>query len=174
MHVRGTEKVEEINGYKVEKEVKYLGEWVEGGKGRDIFKAEKKLLVKKANKKANEVISQIKKSYDKVTVGKAVWKLMMIPGILFGKGVVVIANSTIEKIQTTENRVWKYLLGLGGYTSIESLRGEIGESMMTSRIMETMLYFVIDTLSGEFEKIKTYMLHEIETGKGQWMRAVNQ
>ena len=35
-----------------------------------------------------------------------------------------------------------------------------------------MLSFVIDTLSGEFEKVKTYMLHEIETGKGQWMRAV--
>ena len=102
------------------------------------------------------------------------WKLMMIPGILFGKGVVVTAKSTIEKIQATENRVWKYLLGVGGYTSIESLRGEIGASMMTSRIIETMLSFVIDTLSGEFEKVKTYMLHEIETGKGQWMRAVNQ
>ena len=38
LHVRGTEKVEEIGGYKVEKEVKYLGVWV-GGKGRDIFKA---------------------------------------------------------------------------------------------------------------------------------------
>ena len=37
-----------------------------------------------------------------------------------------------------------------------------------------LLYFVIDTLSGEFEKIKTYMLHKIGTGKGQWMRAVNQ
>ena len=102
------------------------------------------------------------------------WKLMMIPGILFGKGVVVTAKSTIEKIQAVENRVWKYLLGVGGYTSIESLRGEIGASMMTSRIIETMLSFVIDTLSGEFEKVKSYMLHEIETGKGQWMRAVNQ
>ena len=50
LHVRGNEKVEEVGGYKVEKEVKYLGVWV-GGTGRDIFKAEKKLLTKKANKK---------------------------------------------------------------------------------------------------------------------------
>ena len=171
MHVRGTEKVEEVGGYKVEKEVKYLGVWV-GGKGRDIFKAEKKLLIKKANKKANEVISQKKKSYDKINVGKAIWKLMMIPGLLFGKGVVVVANSTIEKIQATENRVWKYLLGVGGYTSVESLRGEVGASMMSSRVMETMLSFIIDTLVGKFEKVKSYMLHEIETGKGQWIRTV--
>ena len=139
-----------------------------------IYLKQKKLLTKKANKKANEVISQIKKSYDKVTVGKAMWKLMMIPGILFGKGVVVTAKSTIEKIQATENRVWKYLLGVEGYTSIESLRVEIGTSMMTSRVMVTMLFFIIDTLSGELEKVKSCMLHEIETGKGQWMRALNQ
>ena len=119
------------------------------------------------------MISQIKKSYDKVTVEKAIWKLMMVPGIIFGKGVVVTLKTTIEKIRAVENRVWKYLLGLGGYTSLESLRGEIGASMMTSRIMETMLSFIIDTLSGEFEKVKSYMLHGIETGKGQWMRAVN-
>ena len=75
------------------------------------------MWTKKANKKANEVISQIMKSYDKVTVGKAIWKLMMIPGIMFGKGVVVTAKSTIDKIQAVENRVWNYLLGLGGYTS---------------------------------------------------------
>ena len=61
---------------------------------------------KKTKKKANEVISQIKKSYDKIIVGKAIWKLMMIPGLLFGKAVVVTAKITIEKIQRIENRVW--------------------------------------------------------------------
>ena len=37
--------------------------------------------------------------------------------------VVVTAKSTIEKIQAVENRVWKYLLGLGGYTSERRDRG---------------------------------------------------
>ena len=120
------------------------------------------------------MIAQIKKIYDKVIVGKAIWKLMMVPGILFGKGVVVAAKTTVDKIQAAENRVWKYLLGLGGYTTLESLRGEVGASMMSSRLMETMLSFVIDTLTGEVEDMKTYMLHEIETGKGQWIKMVNQ
>ena len=91
----------------------------------------------------------------------------MIPGLLFGKAVVATAKSTIEKIQAVENRVWKYLLGLGGYTTVEALGGEIGGSMMVSRIMETMLLFVLDTLSSNFEQIKKYMNYEIETGKGQ-------
>ena len=82
---------------------------------------------------------------------------MMVPGLLFGKAVVVTTKTTIEKIQRIENKVWKYLLGLGGYTTVESLRGEIGASMMISRIMETMLLYVIDTLSSNFENLKMYM-----------------
>ena len=98
---------------------------------------------------------------------------MMVPGLLFGKAVVVTAKTTIEKIQTIKNKVWKYLLGLGGYTTVESLRGEIGVSMMISRIMETMFLYVIDTLSSNFENLKIYMNDGIEKGKGQWIKTIN-
>ena len=130
--------------------------------------------MEKTKKKANEVISQVKKSFVKDVVGKAIWKLMMVPGLLFGKAVVVTAKSTIEKIQRIENRVWKYLLGLGGFTTVEALRGDIGASMMLTRIMETMLLFLIDTLSSDFENLKEYMNHEIEKGRGQWIRTINE
>ena len=43
-------------------------------------------------KKANELISQIKSSCDMVVVGKAVWKMMAIPSILFGR----VMNPTSE------------------------------------------------------------------------------
>ena len=68
-------------------------------------------------------------------------------------------------MQRIENKVWKYLLRLGVYTTVESLRGEIGASMMISRIMETMLLYVIDTLSSNFENLKMYMNDGIEKGK---------
>ena len=106
----------------------------------EISLGRKKIWLDKAKKKANEVIPQIKKSFDKVIVGKAIWKLMMVPGLLFGKAVVVTAKTTIDKIQRIENSVWKYLLGLGGYTTVESLRGEIEASIMISRIMEPCSY----------------------------------
>ena len=46
--------------------------------------------------------------------------------------------------------------------------------MMLLRLIERMLFFVIAILSGEFEEMRTYMLQEIETGKGQWIKMVNQ
>ena len=46
--------------YKIEEEEKYLGVQI-GGRGRDIFQAENKIWIQKAGKKANEIISQIKK-----------------------------------------------------------------------------------------------------------------
>ena len=56
LHVRGSEKVEKVGEYSVE-EVKYLGIQL-GGRGRDIFRAVKRLWLQKAVKK-------VKKSFHK-------------------------------------------------------------------------------------------------------------
>ena len=71
MRIRGTSKVEKIEKFKIEKETKYLGIQL-GGKGKDIFGSENKIWIQKAEKKANELICQIKSSCDMVIVGKAV------------------------------------------------------------------------------------------------------
>merc|ERR1711874_756703 len=100
--------------------------------GRNIFEMENKKLIEKAEEKVNALLAQIKKSADKVIVRKAIWKLMAIPAILFGKAVITTSKAQIEKLQRLENKVWRYLLGIG-YTAIDSLRGEIGASMVKSR-----------------------------------------
>ena len=46
-----------------------------------------------------------------VIVGNAVWKMMAI------------------KLQRIENKVWRHLLGIGGYSTIEALKREIGASV---------------------------------------------
>ena len=104
VQIRGKRTVEEIGEFKLEEEVKYLGIQI-GGRGRDIFQAENKIWIQKAEKKANEIISQIKKSFDKVIVGKAIWKLMSIPNILFGRAVVVTPKTVIKKVQRIVNKV---------------------------------------------------------------------
>ena len=103
-----------IGKYTIEKETKYLGIQM-GGKGRDIFAAENKILIQKAEKKANELMREIKSSCDMVVVGKAVWKMMHIPAILYARSVVPTSDTNIEKLQRIENKVWRYLLGIGGY-----------------------------------------------------------
>jgi len=65
----------------------------------------------------------MKKSADRVIVGKAIWKLMAIPAMLFGRAVITTSKTQIEKFQRRENSVWRYLLGIGGYSAVESLRG---------------------------------------------------
>ena len=125
----------------------------------------------KSRKKANEIISQIKKSFDKVIVGKAIWKMMSLPAILFGRAVITTSKTNIEKIQRIENKVWRYLLGIGGYSMVEALRGEIGASLIKSRIMETMLLFIVDTMASNFSSIKDMMNDSIEKKRGKWFNA---
>ena len=127
-----------------------------------------------SRKKANGIISQIKKSCDKVIVGKAIWKLMAIPSILFGRAVVTTSKTNIEKIQRIENKVWRYLLGIGGYSTVEALRGEIGASMVRSRVMETMLLYMVDTLASEFTNIKNMMKDTLTKRKGKWYNTINE
>ena len=155
------------------KETKYLGVMV-GDRGRNIFEAENKRLIDKAIDKVNALLSQIKKSADRVIVGKAIWKLMAIPALLFGRAVIPTSKNQIIKLQRLENKVWRYLLGIGGYSTVESLRGEMGASMVYSRVMETTLMYVVDTLSGKFQDVKNMMLHMIAKGKGRWFKAANE
>merc|ERR1711874_145499 len=119
MKIRGPEIGDRLGEFEVVKETKYLGVQI-GGRGRNIFEAENKKLIEKARKKANALLPQIKKSADKIIVGKAIWKLMAIPAILFGRAVVTTSKNNIERLRRLENKVWRYLLGIEGYAAIGS------------------------------------------------------
>ena len=66
---------------------------------------------------------EVKKSCDIIQVGKAIWKMMHIPAIMYGRTVVTISETNIIKLQRIENRIWRFLLGIGGYSTVEALRG---------------------------------------------------
>merc|ERR1712179_310167 len=172
MKIKGPAIGENIDEIEVVKETKYLGIKI-GGRYRNIFERENKALFGKAETQVNMLLAKIKRSADKVIVGKAIWKLMAIPALLFGRAVITTTKAQIEKIQRLENKVWRNLLGIGGYSTVESLRGEIGASMVKSRIMQTMLMYVADTLSGKFQNVKDMMIDKIEKEKGKWYKAVN-
>ena len=70
--------------------------------------------------------------------------------------------------------MWRYLLGIGGYATVEALRGEIGASMVKTRIMETMMLYLVDTLASDFTNIKKMMLDTIEKGKGRWYKVIEE
>ena len=99
---------------------------------------------------------------------------MSLPSILFGRAIITTNKTNIEKIQRIENKVWRYLLGIGGYSTVETLRGEIGASMVKSRVMETMLLFLVDTLASEFTNIKNMMTDTLIRRKGKWFNTINE
>merc|ERR1711913_190487 len=87
---------------------------------------------------------------------------------------ITTSKKQIEKLQRIENKVWGYLLGIGGYATMEALRGEIGASMVKSRIMETMLLYMIDTQASNFSNVKCMMRDTLNWKKGRWYNAIDE
>ena len=79
------------------KEVKYLGIKL-GGRGKNIYAAENKTWLEKAEKKAREIIGNVKSSCDMVLVGRAIWKAMAIPQALYGRAVITTTETDIKKL----------------------------------------------------------------------------
>ena len=169
MKIKGPEIKEPIENYEVVKKTSYLGITI-GGRCSNIFQKENENITDKANKNVSTIMSEVQKSADKVLVGKAIWKLMAIPSILFGRAVVPSCKSKTEAIQRKENRVWRHLMGIGAFSAIDALRGEMGASMVKSRIMETVLQFARDALNSKFTNIKEMMEDTIKVKKGYWYR----
>merc|ERR1712179_347295 len=172
MRIKGKKGEEHIKEYEMFTEAKYLGVNI-GGRGRNICEKENSEFLNKAEKKVNQIIAEVRKSADKVVVGRAIWKLMALPAILFGRAVVTTSATQVLALQRLENRVWRYLMDIGGYSTVAALRGEMGASLVKSRVMETSLQYARSTMSGDFENMKELMQDSIDTGKGRWFKLTN-
>ena len=98
----------------------------------------------KARKALGRLVKEIGKCYDRVTVGKALWKQVLMATLMFGKTVVTHSDVEIGKIQAIEYKVYKYLIGVGGFVAVASLRSEVGSSKVITRMMETVILLAKD------------------------------
>ena len=73
------------------------------------------------------------------------------PGILYAAEIVEYTESEIKTLQKIENSVYRIILGARNFTPIAALRGEIGASLMSSRIHKNKLNLIcsIKNLSEE-------------------------
>ena len=173
MKLKGPENNYKIKNFENVTEATYLGVTI-GGRYSNIYEKENEKLLDKADKKVNTVIAEVQKSADKVMVGKAIWKLMSMPSIMFGRAIIPTYKKHIDALQKKENRIWRYLLGIGGYSTVDALRGEMGASLVKSRVIETTLQYIRDTMSGNFNKVKEMMLDIINSKIGRWYRRADQ
>ena len=143
--------------------MKYLG--IEIYDEADIFKIHKENILKRANTVAKNTYSIIEKSCNKVLIGKTFWKGVALPSILMGAGVINFKQENIKKLQIIENGVYRKILGGGWSTPIVTLRGEMGSSMMESRIMENKILLVKSIIDGKNELMKEILINMRENKK---------
>ena len=138
--------LKEIGGIPVVEETKYLGVNIVNRK--DIFKEHKKTMIKKAQKMANMSLAVICKSCNKLLIGKTFWKSVVLPSILYGANVITLADTEIKSLQTVENGVYRQILGAPRFAPNCSLRGEIGSSLMKTRVVKGHIQYIRNTLQG--------------------------
>ena len=149
---KGNMGVQEIEGIRVVDSIKYLG--VEIGNNRDIFKGHREKILKKAEGMATQVNRVIETSCNKLLVGKTWWKCGILSGILLGAGVINFHAYQIEKLQAIEYRVYRGILGAIYNAPKAVMRGEIGASLMETRIIESRLTLVKSMMESENKLVR--------------------
>ena len=132
--------------------MKYLG--VEINDGIDIFKKQKLKMKEKAETIAKNTYAVIEKCCNKILIGKTFWKGVALPSILMGNQAANFSQTQINQLQTIENGVYRKILGGAHNTVLETIRGDIGASLMESRIMENKILLVKNIMEGSNELMK--------------------
>ncbi|CAL4088951.1 unnamed protein product [Meganyctiphanes norvegica] len=96
-----TENTKEIEGIKVEENVKYLGVTIDNKK--DLFKTQREMIKKNAEKYANMTHGIICKSVNRILIGKTYWKCVILPSLLQNIGIIKFNQKEISNLQTIEN-----------------------------------------------------------------------
>ena len=106
-------------------------------------------------------------------VGKAYWKGLCLPSILYAAEVIEYTDSEINKLQVIENSVYRTILGARKFSPVATLRGEIGASLMKSRIDKNKLNFVNGILNlNRDDLVRRAMEWALHTNIGKWSRNV--
>ena len=102
------DETKEIEGIPVAEETKYLGVKIINKK--DIFRDQRKNILKKAQRMANVTNGVISKCCNKVMIGKTFWKNLALPGILYGANIMTLTDTEVTKLQIIENGVYPWSL----------------------------------------------------------------
>ena len=90
---------------------------------QNMFREQRKSMMKKAQKMANMTYGMISKSCNKVMIGKTFWKNIALSGILYGVNVITLTEREISQLQVIENGVYRRILAAPRYTPNITLRG---------------------------------------------------
>ena len=128
-----------IGGVKIVEEMRYLGVKVVGK--RDCYGENRKEKLGLATKMSNLTFSVIARSCDRLLIGKTFWKSVVLPSVLSSDEVMVWTKSERDRLQRTENGVWRKVFMAPSYTPVAALQGEVGCSSVHARDMKGKIKF---------------------------------
>ena len=71
---------------------------------RNMYKAQKRHMIEKAQRMANMTYGMVARSCNKLMIGKVFWKSLALPSILYGANAFIITDVEMEKLE--KNRKW--------------------------------------------------------------------
>ena len=162
------EQPESIEDVEVKNSIKYLG--IEVDNSRNMFKNQKRIMIEKAQKMANMTYSIVARSCNKILIGKTHWKSLALPSVLYGTNIMSVTEGEMKRLQTIENGVYRQILGAPKYAPNSTLRGEIGASLMSTRIIAGRIQYVRGILQGNNQLLKEVIAEMIDENKNKWMK----
>ena len=80
-------------------------------------------------------------------------------------------KNEISKLQTIENSVYRTILGAKRYTVTETIRGEVGTSLVETRLMKGKLTYVQGILKQRRNELVRHIIEEAKEDKtNKWMK----
>ena len=164
------EQPEHIANIPVIKQIKYLG--VSVTNKRKLFKEHTSAMIQKAQRLANMTFGITQKSCNKLMIGKCYWKCVALPSFLHGASILSLTETEIKKLQVCENGVFRQILGAPRYSPVCTLRGEVGASLMKTRIMEGNLQFLRGTVQGKNDLTRKVAIEDLKMQKSPWAKTI--
>ena len=158
---------EEVAGVQVVDSIKYLGCMIDGN--RNMFKTQKEKVMKKVKVMANMTYTVVEKSVCRMLIGKTYWKSLVLPSVLYATNVMGLNRVEIGKLQVAENSVYRKILGAPKYAPVCTLRGDVGASMMMTRVLKGMICYAKSIESRDNEILKA-IYNELYKSNLGWCR----
>ena len=167
-----SENTTELEGIKVEHKFKYLGLTVDDKK--NIFQSQKEDLTDKADRGSNRTYSVIKRSCNKMLIGKTYWKGVILPSVLYGTGLIDFTQKEINKLQSAEYRTYRTILGARRVTANVCIRGETGASLVKTRLMKARILLAHSIWNGKNKVVKEVLRKMRQDRGNKWNNKLNQ
>ena len=137
---------------------------------KDCFRLQKEKIIEKANKMANLVPAIIHRSSNKLLIGKTFWKNVALPKFLFATTVIPVNQAFMQKLQIIENKAFRLIFHAAKGTPISTLRGEIGSSLMCSRVEKNKLIFLKHLFNSNNQLLKNVVKSHLDEKRSPWAK----